>query len=151
MKMSVPDELKDQGVDRVELMISLPPDWEVAGEDEAWYWPIRVLKLIGRIPADLDDWIGLHHTVGNDEPPRPFAEGVKFCASFLTLPRAFGEESWTCELPGGELVRYYQLFPLYESELGFILSRSGREFESLLLSRNTSLVVDVNRKNLVLN
>ena len=43
--MNVPEDLAGQKLERAELFICLPPDWKVGEEGEAWYWPIRWLKI----------------------------------------------------------------------------------------------------------
>ena len=30
--------------------MSLPPDWKLGQEGEEWYWPIRWLKILARLP-----------------------------------------------------------------------------------------------------
>lgn len=47
-----------QKLERAELFICLPPDWKVGEEGEAWYWPIRWLKILARLPINEDSWLG---------------------------------------------------------------------------------------------
>jgi tetratricopeptide (TPR) repeat protein len=150
-KMNVPEEFKDFGVDRSELIITLPPDWQISNDDEKWYWPVRCLKSIGRIPTGLDTWIARLHTVANQNPPQPYAENTQLCSTFITLPFSFGSDSYTCELPNGEFVRFYQLFPIYEAELNFIYENSSNDFENLMRSREVDMTVNINRKMLISN
>lgn len=42
--MNVPDELKEKLLERAELVIALPKDWDIQSKDRQWYWPIRLLK-----------------------------------------------------------------------------------------------------------
>lgn len=53
-RMNVPEELADQKLERAELLIALPPDWKLDHDSlqkEAWYWPVRLLKALARLPA----------------------------------------------------------------------------------------------------
>lgn len=46
--MNVPEEYE---MDRkAELMINLPPDWQVKNQGEEWYLPIRWLKTLAKLP-----------------------------------------------------------------------------------------------------
>jgi hypothetical protein len=67
----------------------LPPDWRISEEafqDESWYWPVRQLKMLARLPHKYRTWLWLGHTVPNDDPPEPFAPSTELCCSLLTLP-----------------------------------------------------------------
>ena len=60
-QMNVPEELKDHQLDRAEMLIALPSDWKLDEEslqDEKWYWPIRLLKTLARLPISNDTWLG---------------------------------------------------------------------------------------------
>lgn len=79
-RMNVPKELKKQGLSRAEVLITLPPNWEIQNGDEKWYWPLRWLKVLARLPGEHDTWLGYGHTVPNSEP---FAENMSFAVLCL--------------------------------------------------------------------
>jgi tetratricopeptide (TPR) repeat protein len=121
--MNVPEELKDSGLDRAEVMISLPPDWKFDDlENEAWYWPLRWLKIIARLPIQEDSWVGWGHTIPNNGP---FAENTGLSTIMLLNPGAFDRKSFSCALPGGSTVNFYQMIPLYEEEAQFKIKNSA--------------------------
>ena len=63
--------------------IALPADWKLDQEsmkDEKWYWPIRLLKSLARLPINCDSWLGHGHTVENREP---FADNTKLCTAMV--------------------------------------------------------------------
>ena len=65
-RMNVPEELAEYKLERAELAIALPADWKLDQEsmkDEKWYWPIRLLKSLARLPINCDSWLGHGHTV----------------------------------------------------------------------------------------
>lgn len=146
-RMKVPEELRDAGIDRAELMICLPPDWKIPDRDEKWYWPVRWLKVLARLPVSEDCWLGWGHTVPNGEP---FAENTELCGVLLAYPLSFGEQAVTCALPSGESVRFYQVLPLYAEELAY-KAESGADSFIGLLDHEFTGVVDIARKNYCLN
>lgn len=52
-RMSVPKEVSGYELEHTELIVYLPEDWNLSSDDEKDYWPIRLLKIIGRIPINL--------------------------------------------------------------------------------------------------
>jgi tetratricopeptide (TPR) repeat protein len=116
-RMNVPQELIDDQLDRAELVICLPPDWNFKTlEKEEWYWPIRRLKMLARLPIEDDTWLGWGHTVSSGEP---FAGNAPFTSILLLHPAAFGRKSFQCGMEDGSVINFYQLIPLYEEEARF--------------------------------
>ena len=101
--MNVPEDLAGQKLERAELFICLPPDWKVGEEGEAWYWPIRWLKILARLPINEDSWLGWGHTIANPDGS-PFAENTRFNGIMLVNPGAFPQEASVCPLSGGDEV-----------------------------------------------
>ena len=86
--MNVPKELAEYKLERAELAIALPADWKLNQEsiqDERWYWPIRLLKALARLPIVNDTWLAWGHTMDNT---RPFAENTELCAFILAERKA---------------------------------------------------------------
>ena len=54
-------------------------------KDEKWYWPIRLLKSLARLPINCDSWLGHGHRVENREP---FADNTKLCTATLIGPQS---------------------------------------------------------------
>ena len=118
-----------QGFERAELVFMLPEGWDIKGQDECSYWPLRWLKLLARLPWNEESWLGWGHTVPNGEP---FAEDTQL-SSILMLDAyvpASGSEEQNQEagevfngflLPNGQPVCFYQCFALYDEELDFQL------------------------------
>ena len=118
-RMNVPEELAEYKLERAELAIALPADWKLDQEsmkDEKWYWPIRLLKSLARLPIASDTWLGFGHTMDNEED---FAKDTKLCAAILTGPQDTEGGSEVCILPSGEEVNFYQVIPLYREELEY--------------------------------
>lgn len=143
-KMNVPEELEDAEIDRAELIISLPKDWDIQSEEEKWYWPLRCLKALARLPINEDSWLGWGHTIANGEP---YAENTGFNGVVLFDSPLIDDEA-VCELPNGERVTFYQVIPLYEDEMDYKIRNDGDALLDLLLEEDSfSPVVNINRKN----
>ncbi len=124
-RMNVPEELAEYQLERAELAIALPSGWKLdenSMQDENWYWPVRLLKALARLPIASDTWLGWGHTMDHQEA---FAEDTKLCAAILTEPQNVDEESGICLLPGGEEVNFYQVVPLYREELEYKLEHGA--------------------------
>ena len=118
-RMNVPEELAEYKLERAELAIALPGNWKLKREDlknERWYWPIRLLKTLARLPIASDTWLGFGHTMDNEDD---FAKDTKLCAAMLTGPQDTEDGSEVCILPSGEEVNFYQVIPLYREELEY--------------------------------
>ena len=146
-RMNVPEELAEYKLERAELAIALPADWKLDQEsmkDEKWYWPIRLLKSLARLPIASDTWLGFGHTMDNKEN---FAENTKLCAAILTGPQSTEEGGEVCTLPGGEEVNFYQVIPLYRDELEYKLAHDA---DALLGKMNgISFVVEPDRQDAI--
>ena len=146
-RMNVPEELAEYKLERAELAIALPADWKLDQEsmkDEKWYWPIRLLKSLARLPINCDSWLGHGHTVENREP---FADNTKLCTATLIGPQDTEDGSEVCTLPGGEEVNFYQVIPLYEDELDYKLEHDA---DALLdKMRGISFVVNPTRQDAI--
>jgi len=146
-RMNVPKELAEYKLERAELAIALPADWKLDQEsmkDEKWYWPIRLLKSLARLPIASDTWLGFGHTMDNQED---FAENTKLCAAILTGPQGTQDGSEVCPLPGGEEVNFYQVIPLYEDELDYKLEHDADALLNKM--RGISFVVNPTRQNAI--
>ena len=144
-RMNVPEELAEKKLERAELIVTLPPDWKVTESGEEWYWPIRWLKILARLPINEDGWLGWGHTIANPDDA-PFADNTRLCGLVLTEPQGFDEDAVCCELPGGDEVNFYQMIPLTFEEMQFKLAHDAQT----LLERFTPeqlAVVDIHRES----
>ena len=146
-RMNVPEELAEYKLERAELVIALPGNWKLKHEDlknERWYWPIRLLKTLARLPIASDTWLGFGHTMDNEDD---FAKDTKLCAAILTGPQDTEDGSEVCILPSGEEVNFYQVIPLYRDELEYKLAHDA---DALLDKMNgISFVVEPDRQDAI--
>ena len=126
-RMNVPEELAEYKLERAELAIALPPDWKLdkdSMQEQRWYWPVGLLKVLARLPISNDTWLGFGHTM---EKQSPFAEDTELCAAILTGPQDMDLDTCgeVCILPGGEEVNFYQVLPLYREEMEYKLEHDA--------------------------
>lgn len=114
-KMNVPDELKDKHLERAEFVLCLPPDWDLDSEKLEYYWPLKLLSLLSRLPIEEDAWLGWGHTV---DYGKSFADNTEFCSTMI-IYSMFGKDSCECSLSDDEKVWFYQILPLHRKELDF--------------------------------
>ncbi len=145
-RMNVPKELSKQKLNRAEMIICLPPDWKIGNDSEEWYWPLRWLKIMARLPIEQNTWLGWGHTVPNGEP---FAENTKLSGMVVSLPEQFDEKSFICAMPGRSRVIFYHLVPLYDEEMDYKLQNDAEAlFEKM--GNEMMTVININRKNTML-
>ena len=126
-RMNVPEELAEYKLERAELAIALPPDWKLdkdSMQEQRWYWPVGLLKVLARLPISNDTWLGFGHTM---EKQSPFAEDTELCAAILIGPQDMDLDTCgeVCILPGGEEVNFYQVLPLYREEMEYKLEHDA--------------------------
>lgn len=141
--MNVPKELKKRKLERAEIVVCLPPDWNINSEDEKWFWPVRWLKVLARLPIESDTWLGSGHTVQNGGP---FAENTKLSCALLV--RAFGNEKdyEPLKLKNGDIINFYHMIPVYDEEMKYKMSNGAGALLDLFDDEMTP-VIDINRKN----
>ena len=143
--MDVPDDLSTGGLERAELLITLPPDWKIVSEEEQWYWPMKLLKMAARLPLECGTWLGWGHTIDNGGP---FAPGTELCGSLLVSPQCgvneLNPDAGVCRLPNGDEVNFYHLIPIYKKEMDFKRMYGAEALITYALS-DVSHIVDVKR------
>ncbi|RDV38741.1 suppressor of fused domain protein [Bradymonadaceae bacterium TMQ3] len=100
-----------------ELMMVLPPDWNLSEEgfeDERHYWPVRLLKSLARLPGDMDTWLGWGHSVPNGHPAEPYAPELPFSGALVIPPILFPE---AFRMAGEPPIRLFQVVPVTDAEM----------------------------------
>ena len=151
-QMNVPKSLKGEVYDRAEYVIFLPKDWDLESDDEEFYWPIRMLKTIARLPIYLENWLGSGHTAQYEDHV-PFSETAGYNSCVL-LPSIGMEKQYVKPLKLGfwsKKIAFYQIFPLYQEEREFKLAHSLDELmDKMDMGDNytdENLIIDIHRKN----
>lgn len=143
-KMNVPEEMKNDNIDRAELLITLPAGWEIGSSDEKWYWPFRLLKMLAHLPHETYSWLGWGHSIDYQEP---YAENTALCSSILVDPQVSDEDCDTCTLPDGSIVNFYQVIPLYKNELLYKINYGADALFDKM--GDVSFIIDVDRESVI--
>ena len=147
-KMNVPEELKKYKLERAEYVIFLPKEWDIKSDKEEYYWVIRYLKTIARLPIYSNSWLGFGHTVSANKDSSPVADNTKF--NSFVLFNSYGKNNHKIlpmKLNLFEKVNFYQLYPLYQEELEFKMENSLEDLVNKIDEKDLSFIVNINRKN----
>ncbi len=144
-KMNVPDDYAHRS--RAELCIYLPSNWKMDNNDEKWYWPMRWLKILARLPIEQNTWLGHLHTIPSGET---LADNTGLEGFILHTPDTVNESGATCSLPNGEIVNFYAIIPLYEAEMSYKLDHGGEALIDRLDENLENIyLVDIYRASVV--
>lgn len=144
-RMNVPRELKEEKLERAELVIYLPKKWKLHSSKEEWYWPIRWMKQIARMPIEEKSWVGYGHTIGCEES---FADNTELNGIGLIAAETKEKKAAVLNLPDGSVIHFYQMIPLYQEEMEYKIE--AEEIDALLAlfdEEEFPPVVNINRVN----
>ena len=142
--MNIPEGF--EGTPNAELVIYLPPTWNIKSEDEKDYWPIRWLKILSRLPIEQNTFLAWGHTVPTGEP----LEGTNFtCMLLISADDKAEDKDAEVILPTGKKVQFYTLVPIYEQEMLYKLENDSGAMLELFTENNIPYppVIDIHRKN----
>ena len=140
-RMDVPAELTERNQSFAELTMLLPPDWDLMNDT----WPFRVLQETARRPFAEFEYI----SVGNAYRGA-MMEGSGFHGVLVIPATTFGGRPTRLMVPGGKIVNFYLLLPIYEEEWDYIARhQDSYAFWALYAERVGSVVVDPERGSCV--
>ena len=145
--MNIPKELKDYELSRAELILYLPPTWDINSNKEEDYWPIRYLKTLARLPLQSNSWLGTGHTISSDKKNSPFASNTKFCSILLLNATNLKDEELELTLKTRKTINFYQLFPLYLEEMQYKFDFGTTKLLGLFSEKDLFPIVNIERKN----
>ena len=123
--------------------------WHYKSDEERWYWPMRLLKSVARLPHLYQTWVGVGHTIPNSDPVEPYAEETKQCCAIVTPLVLFGEAMDSCEVSEGKTVRLYSLTPIYDDEMRYKLEHGYEKLFEKMAERKLSELIDPQRRSLL--
>lgn len=148
LPMHVPPELADRALQ--ELLIGVPADWpglaggvaDIAGalQDDAAYWPIRLLKGLARYPRRSSTWVSWGHTIPSGSR---FHDDVPFSTALVGPPLGLPPEIMTAQTPAGR-VSYLAVVPITDAETQLAKSteRGSDELIDRLEAAGVTIAVD---------
>jgi hypothetical protein len=127
-----------------ELTMRLPRDWvfdpATWARDSRWFWPIRELRAAARHPHRHRTWLGNGHTITSPERDRLDASTM---LSSMLLIQDLGELGVVdCD---GVAVDLLTLWPLYSTELDFVLDNGSCALIDSFVNGGGDLVIDCDR------
>jgi len=133
----------------IELCILLPKEWELNNENwkkEENFWPIKLLKGIGRYPIKNNTWLGFGHTI----PEENKIIGTEFIATILLKSKTLSLEFQEIKYDN-DVIELYLLFPLYYDELEYKKQNGVNKLLDLFTNENINDIINVKRKNVCKN
>ena len=143
-RMNVPAELAERKLERAELAIALPRDWNIHENAEEHYWPIRLLKTLARLPIEDNTWLGWGHTIDGRSP---YAKNTALSAALIVSGQVKKGGSNVCVLPDGDEVNFYQIIPLHKDELKYKLEHDADVLLDRFAERHVRFVIDPQRRS----
>ena len=143
-RMNVPADLAEHKLERAELAIALPCDWNIHESAEEHYWPIHLLKSLARLPIENNTWLGWGHTI---DGRAPYAKSTALCGALIVSGQVKKGGSNVCVLPNGDEVNFYQIIPLHKDELKYKLEHNADALLDRLAERHVSFVIDPERRS----
>jgi hypothetical protein len=148
LPMSTPGE---SGAPRyAELLMTLPGDWKLDQESfktESWYWPVRLIKGLARLPHKYKTWLGWGHTVPNGDPAQPYAEDTKLSGAIILSSVSVPEEFHRLRIDEAKEITFFCVVPLYEEEMHLKLRSGADALLERLDEASITDVVDPRRRN----
>lgn len=145
--MNIPENLRGEELEHMELVLYLPKTWDIKSSDEKDYWPIRYLKILGRLPINMDTWLGFGHTIHGNEDMTPFAENTELNSFVLLTACNLMYERLDLTLSSGKKINFYQMFPLYQEELDYKLENGLDALLDLFDDEDILPVLNIKRHN----
>ena len=140
-----------------EMMICLPKSWPIGAIEgatmdqifpgEEAYWPVRLLKVLSRLPHEYDTWLGWGHTVPNGDPAEPYASNTGLCCAIVLNSVTTPDEFDQVEVAPGKVVQFLAVVPLYKEEMDLKMKKGADALIPLFIKHGVNEVLDVRRKN----
>ena len=136
---------------RVELVITLPPDWPLemsALEDERHWWPFRLLQNLSHLPHAQNTWLGVGDTIPHGDPPQSYADNTDLCCALILQPFLTPQGFNTLQV-GDQTVQFLAVVPLYHAEWQYKLDHGTQEFFGRLADGMVTETIDPTRPSTV--
>lgn len=140
-RMSVPSSYGK--MNRAEMAIRLPADWDIQSNEEKWYWPIGLIKSLARLPYYEKTYLGLYHDV---DFGTAFSEETKMCGVLLDI---FDKSVEPLVLESGDQVIVYNVIPIFRTEMDFKITYGAEALLEKLGDETIHGPLNMNRKSAV--
>jgi hypothetical protein len=134
----------------LELVVTLPGDWRLdqnSFKDEAWYWPVRLIKMLARLPHKYNTWLGRGHTVPHGDPAKPYASNTKLCGAIILPSATVPDGFYKLRIDENKEIVFLSVVPLYEEEMNLKLRLGTDELLNRLDKVGVNDIIDPARRN----
>jgi hypothetical protein len=131
-----------------ELMITLPADWKLdkdSFKSEEWYWPVRLLKHLARLPHKYATWFGVGHSIPHGDPATPYAPNTRLCGAIIVPPLTAPDEFNTLVIDADKVISFYSVLPVYQAEMDLKLRKGADALFDRLSAKHVTDLVDIDR------
>ncbi len=141
-----------------ELVIAVPANWftqdakgmipetELADEDK--FWPIWLIKFLGRFPHEYKTWFWESHSIPNGDPATPYAGNTKLSGVILAPLHTWPKEYRQVTLKNGSVVNFVAVVPVHDDEMTAKLDLGFESVFSALTDAGVTEVVDITRPSI---
>jgi hypothetical protein len=146
LPMTVPEH--SSAPRHAELMMTLPAGWrldQASLESAEWYWPIRLLKILARLPHKYATWLGVGHTMPNGDPVEPFAPNTRLCGAMIVPPLTSPDAFDSLTIDEEKVISFYSVLPIYQAEMDLKLRKGADALFDRLSAKRISDLVDLDR------
>ena len=113
--MPVPEDANSST--RVELVMGLPEEFDLANNNPDHIWPVQLLASLAHFPTELGAWLGIGHSIPNGSPPEPYSPGTQFCCAAIGPALLIPMEGQSCPHPQGYQVSFLGVVPIFKHEM----------------------------------
>ena len=117
---------QEEAVARTELVLLLPPQWNIQADDPAAAWPLQWLQIIAQMPVPPSFAPGRGRIIALDRDRKETLPGTPFGGFFLYPPLvSLPQDFLHLTLPDGGEVTFLALLPLYPAEIALLEEENG--------------------------
>jgi hypothetical protein len=134
----------------VELLMTLPGNWRLdqgSFQEEVWYWPVRLLKGLARLPHKYSTWLGYGHTVPNGNPAEPYASSTQLCGAIILPSVTVPDDFHRLRIDESKEIAFFSVVPLYDEEMNLKLRAGSDELLDRFDRMHVNDIVDPMRRN----
>ncbi len=117
----------------IELFTFLPGYWPIGKEElglDEYFWPIKLIKDLGRFPHNNQTWLGLGHTVPEPKDSPLYKNG--FVSTVLLKSKMIDEDFQKVEFENG-VIDLLMPFPVTGKELNYKKEKGIEELVKLYI------------------
>ena len=146
--MNVPEYLKGDAYAELVMFVSKEFDLSKQGMlEKENNWLLDALRELAIYPRVTASYLGWGHTVGNGEKREPYHSDTRLCGMLIYPPVMQDDMTFYTFKEENKTTYIYDVMPLYEEEMDFILNNSGDIYFSKSKESGVSQVIERNRKN----